>query len=208
MNMNYIKNLEEERLLKAKLLLNKINHKQDLINKKNEQIENLNYEKDLITEDIVHTIKNSLQDSEFNLIWGASSVYRDAWRYGYNKDYPDANIFKDDETKDKAKKAYKWVTDSIKEKILLNNKKFKLKSISVYGYDNQGYSFYYTYGKQAFEIYIPMFNTTNKDNYKEMLLGYRILIKTSDNCWKCILYNIDYHQLANNFKEYLEKLEV
>ena len=192
--------LEEQRLLKAKLLEKSIKQRTDLIREKNQLITNLNYEKDLITDDIVNIIKQQLVDSEFNLIFGFSSDYfHTVWLYNQDKEF-----VKD---KDKAKQLFKWITEAIKEKILFNDKQFKLIDITIYGYDRHAYSFQYKYKNHKFDIKIPMFNTVDRKNYKEMLLGYQIYYYTSDNCSKLIANNLDYRQLANDFKQYLESLE-
>ena len=194
------KSLEEQRLLKAKLLEKNIKQRTDLIREKKQLITNLNYEIDLIINDIVDTIKQQLPDSEFNLIGGFESDYfHTVWLYNYDK-----KMVKDE---DKAKQLFKWIIEVIKEKLLLNNNQFKLIDISLYGYDRASYGFQYKYKKHKFEIKIPMFDTVNKENYKEMLIGYQIYYYTSENCSKIIANNLDYHQLANDFKQYLESLE-
>lgn len=194
------KNLEEQRLRKAKLLEKSIKQRTDLMHEKKQLITNLNYEIDLITNDIVDIIKQQLPDSEFNLIFGFdSNDFHTVWLYNQNK-----KLVKDEP---KAKQLFKWVTEAIKEKILFNDKQFKLIDITTYGYDSYAYSFQYKYKNHKFDIKIPMFNAVDRKNYKEMLLGYQIYYYTSDNCSKLIANNLDYHQLANDFKQYIETLE-
>lgn len=169
----FIQKQEVTRQIETKKLLDKINYRQGLINEKDKIIKNLNYEKELITDDIVKLVQ-SLSSSEIALCWGANNrLYHDAWYFFHHKD---ENY--DEEKKNKLKNSYDLILMQIKTNILLKNKDFKLQDISMYGYDGQGYSFYYKYKKYTFELYVPMFDLANKETYKDMLLGYRVLIQT------------------------------
>lgn len=193
---------EAKRQLETKNMLDKINYRQGLINEKDKIIKNLNYEKELITDDIVNLIKN-LTSSEMALCWGANNrLYRDVWYY-----YHHINEIEDEENKKKLKNSYDLVLMQIKSRILLDNKEFKLQNISAYGYDGRGYSFIYKYKKETFEIYIPMFDVANEGTYQDMLIGYRILIQNSKSTWTSIICDLNPNVVANKLKEYIEKLE-
>ena len=190
--------LKEQRLLKAKILKQQIEKRSNLVAEKESLIEKINYEKRLIVNDIINTFKNEMQSSEFNLIWGIDETsYYTVWLYHQNKN-----------DEEKTKQLFKWITDVIKEKILLNNKHFKLTEIIMTGYNRQSYRFEYKYKKHKFGVEIPMFNTTNNENYKEMLLGYKIYHYTSEYTLELIISNLDYNQLANEFKQYIDSLEI
>ncbi len=193
------KQLETERQLKTAQRLKDINYRQNLISEKNELIEKLNFEKTLITDDLVKTIKN-LNSSEISLIWGANSqCFHDAWRYFHSKDE-----IKNEEIKKKWKRNYEYVITRITEVLLLDNKNFKLKKINAYGYDESHFGFEYKYKKKMFEISIPMFDNTTNENYKEILLGYKVYIQTSEHCWSLIAKDLDPNVVAQKLKEYVE----
>ena len=193
------KELETERQLKTAQQLKEIDYRQNLIDEKSELIKKINFEKTLIIDDLVKTIK-TLSSSEISLIWGANSQYfHDAWRYFNYKDKVE-----DEEEKKKWKQSYEYVIAKINSTILLDNKNFKLKKIVVYGYDGYQYAFEYKYKKQTFEIAIPMFDHTTSENYKEMLLGYRIFIQTSESCWSLIIKDLAPNVVAQKLKEYIE----
>ena len=194
---------EAKRQIEAKNLLDKINYRQYLINEKDKIIKNLNYEKELITDDIISIVKN-FTSSELSLIWGTSSkCYDDAWKYFHYKDE-----IKDEEEKKKMKNAYDLVLMQIKSRILLENKSFKLQNIYFYGYDKTYYSFVYKYKKHVFELKIPMFDRTTNENYKDIILGYRVLIQKYEHTWSTIICDLNLNVVANKLKEYIEKLEV
>jgi hypothetical protein len=199
----FISEQEAKRQIETKKLLDKINYRQDLINEKDKIIKNINYEKELITNDIVELVRN-LTSSEISLIWGASSVYYDdAWRYFHYKDE-----IKDEEKNKKMKNTYNLVLMQIKSKILLEDKNFKLQNIYFYGYDKMCYSFVYKYKKHVFELKIPMFDIANKETYIDMMLGYQILIQTSEHCWSTIICDSNPDVVANKLKEYIKELEI
>lgn len=201
-NLNYLmQNIEEKHLFKVKVLEQQTKKRLNLIEEKNNTIKNLEYEKDLITEDLIRIIKEEM-NQELNLIWGKDSysAYHTVWVYNQNK-----NNVKDQE---KAKQLFKQITNTIREKILLGNKDFKLIEIIMKGYNGESYEFMYKYKKHKFGIKIPMFNTVNKENYNDMLLGYKIYYYKSEHCCTNIMFNLNYNQLANDFKQYIESLEV
>lgn len=196
----FIQEQEAKRQIETKKLLDKINYRQGLINEKDKIIKNLNYEKELITNDIIELVRN-LTSSELALLWGNDNrVYHYAWLYQNQEIANEKNI-------DKCKNANQLVLMQIENKILLKNKDFKLQGISVYGYDGRGYSFIYKYKKHTFELYVPMFNLANKETYKDMLLGYQVLIQTGEHSWSMIFCDLSPDVVAKKLKEYIEKLE-
>ena len=198
----FIQEQEVQMEKETKNLLDKINYRQGLINEKDKTIKNLNYEKELITDDIVKLVQ-SLSSSEIALCWGANNrLYHDAWYY-----YHHINEIEDEENKKKLKNNYDFVLKQIKTKILLDNKEFKLQTISAYGYDGRGYSFIYKYKKEIFEIYIPMFDIANSAIYMDMLIGYRVLIQTGGSTWTSIICDLSPDVVANKLKEYIEGVE-
>ena len=198
---NMLNNIEEQKKFETNILEKQIKQRLNLLDKKKQLIRELTYEKDLIIDDVCNIFKNEVFSSNLSLIWGIDeTAYHTAWLYHYDKEKC--------QDQNKAKQTFKWITDTIKEKILLNNKQFKLDEIILNGYDRKSYDFHYKYKKHIFNITIPMFATTNKDNYETMIVGYKIYDSTSPHTWSCILTNLDYRQLALDFKQYIDNLEV
>lgn len=183
---------------KAKYVLDEIKLRVERKNQKDKLIEELNYEKDLITHDIISIIKNDLAYTEYNLFAGHNQeMFSKAWRYiNLKKDI-------DKETKKDYKKSFDFVTHIIEENILSGNKDFKLKEIYDYNF-SQGYDFIYEYKDHKFSISIPMFANTNEKNYSQMLYGYRISHYESKHTSMQIIYGLDYTKVANDFKQWLE----
>lgn len=199
-NLPY-KSYESVQEEKAKYVLDEIKLRQERKNKKDKLIEELNYEKDLITHDIINIIRSDLAYTQYNLFVGYNQeMFSKTWRYiNFKKDKNDI----DKEVKKDYKKSFDFVTHIIEENILLGNKDFKLKEIYDYSF-SQAYEFIYEYKNHKFSISIPMFANTNEKNYLQMLYGYRISHYDSKHSSRQIIYGLDYTKVANEFKQWLE----
>ena len=198
-NMPY-KNYEDMEGEKAKYVLDEIKLRLERKNQKDKLIEELNYEKDLITQNIISIIRNDLAYTKYNLFAGYNrEMFSKAWRYiNFKKDKDDI----DKETKKDFKKSFDFVANTIMENILLNNKDFKLKEIYDYNF-SQGYEFIYEYKNHKFSINIPMFSNTDEKNYSQMLSGYKISHFESKYTSMQIICGLDYTKVANDFKQWL-----
>lgn len=185
---------------KAKYVLDEIKLRQERKNQKDKLIEELTYEKDLITHDIINIIKSDLAYTQYNLFAGHNQeMFSKTWKYiNFKKS---ENI--DKETKKDYKKSFDFVTNIIMENILLGNKDFKLKEIYDCNF-SQAYNFIYEYKNNKFSINIPMFANTNEKNYLQMLYGYCISHYDSKHSSRQIIYGLDYTKVANDFKQWLK----
>lgn len=191
--LRFVGSLEKYNLEKAKNIVKTINNKQMKLKAKEEQIEDLQYESNLIEIDIIDDIKNDLYRSDFNLFCMITpNGFDETWRYSR------------DNTKEDYKKSYNFVTNRIKEYILKNNKDYKLQSVINYNFGVY-YEFEYKYKNKVIRIDVPMYPAANKDNYKELMHGYRVYLQTSSNCWKQIYCNIDYKEITNFLEDYTKK---
>jgi hypothetical protein len=192
------KNYETMESEKAKYVLDEIKLRQERKKKKDKLIEELNYEKDLITHDIINIIRSDLTYTKYNLFVGYNQeMFSKAWRYINLRKDADKEVKKD------YKKSFDFVTHIIEENILSGNKDFKLKEIYDYNF-SQAYEFIYEYKDHKFSISIPMFANTNEKNYLQMLYGYRISHYESKHTSMQIIYGLDYTKVANDFKQWLE----
>lgn len=191
--------LEVQRLAEAKNIIDGINNKKRKIKAKKEQIEDLQYESDLITRDIINTIKIDLYRSEYNLFSMISAnTFWEAWTYKGTKKWDDK------EKKKEFKKSYNFIVDRIKEEILKNNDEFKLINIIDSNYSTF-YNFEYEYKDIKIGISIPIYIHANKDNYEDLLKGYRALICQSGACWQQIICDLNYREVADKLESYLKE---
>lgn len=193
----FILQQEYEEKLKAQNIVSQIQIRQKRKNDKLKLIEELNYEKDLITNDIVGIIQRDLGCSQYNLFKGFDAdVFWKVWKYFWHKD----DLKKKE--KEEFESLYSYILSVIKEKILLNNNDFVLTKIIESC--SMHYVFEYLYKNQTIAVYIPMFSHTDSENYFEMLEGYRVFLGEKYH-YKCIVSGLDYDKVANDLKEWIEK---
>lgn len=203
MNWNledFISQQEKNEKLKAEIVLEKIKIRQQRKNDKIKKIEELNYEKDLIVDDIINIVKKELNCSKYNLFTGFfSDTFHNIWRYFHYKEEIKKREIEQIET------VFNYVTSQIKEKILLNDENFELTKVvdSCYG---RHYVFEYSYKNHNFYVYIPMFDKANDENYAELLEGYKIYYKKSEYHDEIIAYGLDYDEVAKELKEFIQNL--
>ena len=185
--------------LKAQNIVSEIQIRQKRKNDKIKLIEELNYEKDLITNDIVGIIQRDLSCSQYNLFRGFNpDVFRKVWQYYHYKDTLT------NKEKEEFKSSYEYIVSVIKEKILLNNNDFELTKIIDSCFERH-YVFEYLYKNQQIQVYIPMFLHTDNENYLEMLEGYKVYHNVDKYRYDCIICGLDYDEVASKLKEWSEK---
>ena len=195
---------EEKDKLDAEDLLKTIKTKQDKIKAKEDLIENLLYEKSLITQDLCKSVKE-IQDSYFGLfryIVNGDFMWR-TWKYFNYKDEVENDEELTEEEKERYRNDFEFVTVRIKRAFELDDD-FELLAVSMYNY-YAGYYFQYKYTGDKYrheeiEIYIPDFTRGDIQD----IGGYHINYKSSECCWDYIANGLDYHELAKTLKKWLE----
>lgn len=153
----------------------------DALQKKDDAINTLTYERELILGDIVNTFKTLTEaDIGGSLVPGLQSkLLKDAWRW-FNRKEKDAE------------KSFDVITDRIKQYIFGTYAKyFKLIEVTYWGYDQNRFSFRYqhkTRKKLVFEISVPNYSVIEKNNYLEMFRGL-------------VLYEVEGSTLTQKFND-------
>lgn len=198
---NCLQGLQEmlnEEKAKAKSVLDGIYERIDKASKKTELINNLVYERTLITNDVLKMIKEDLSYSSYNLFMGiVDSGLHGCWvYYNYKGTYEDKEKEKEDE------QSFNFVFNRVKKHLLgIDN----LKLTDVLMYANQwGYQFHFIYNKNKFFVFVPNFASANADNFVYLLQGYRVFRK-KDDCFEEIVADIDYANIEPKFKAWLRK---
>lgn len=168
---------------KASFVVQSIKNRIELQSKKQEQIDNLTYEKNLIVNDIVELIKEDLTDSAYNIFFGiliADAMHR-AWNYhrALSENKLDTLSYKDYNDKEVTVEdfeiSYNFVLNEIKRRLIPEkyHKKLKVIEITMCNYGAR-YSWKFKIDGVEFMIEVPIFSYTNKDNYIDMLAGYEL----------------------------------
>ena len=165
---------------------------------KQTQIDTLKYEKDLIEQDIINTIKNSYTyEEDYNIIWGGN----------YEQFFSEVKEHLKD--KRKHKDTFNFIDNIIKTKLLDNHTEFELcEVIDFHGQgwvpDVTSYRVYYKYKDIKLEVAIPNFKVATVKDYEYLLAGTGILYQVSENVWNTIGYDINYKNVAEKFKEWIK----
>ena len=186
-------------------LLDKIKKVQDRLNNKDKAIEELQYERNLIFDNLCSIISNDLKNSAFNIFRGfTSDICWKAWRWcGYkdkvNKSFDNGKITKDEYEQYKAcfdmtvSSVSHCFFDKLKDEVIF---KEIIKNWTV------GYDYIYTYKGQEISIFIPIFHADIND-YCYALAGYKASYKKSEHVKGYITNSLDYKEVAEKLQDWL-----
>lgn len=202
---------ESEENAKAKYALDETKKRIEKANKKQEEINNLAYEKGLIITDVLNIIKEDINQSYYNIFryLNVNDLLWEAWKYSSFKNKGAlSEIEKSHEESPECCKSlkdfetsYDFVLKIVKDRLIPD--KYRDESILVriinYSYSTS-YEFTFKYKDVEFIICIPIFNHVNDKNYSELLSGYILRFNESEYC-------VGWGFSSVNPKEFQEKLE-
>ncbi len=191
--------------LKSNYIVNEIKKRQEKLAAKEEMIANLQYEKDLILNDIIEVIKQDLAISGHYILRGfnAETMLEKAWRYCCHKNEPE--YYQTEEAREEDKNCYNYILITINRSILLDKKEFKFNDkIINYNYGTS-YEFEYIIRGHKIFINIPNYSNANVKNYLDLLEGYIVRYEESENVYGIITNNLDYQELAKDLIAWINK---
>ena len=186
-------------------LLDKIKKVQDRLNNKDKAIEELQYERNLIFDNLCSIINNDLKSSVFNIFRGfTSDICWKAWRWCHYKNDVDEELAKGKLTKDEYEQ-YKTCFDMTVSRVsnyFFDKLKDEVKFKEIIRNWTTGYDYIYTYKGQEISIFIPIFHADIKD-YCYALDGYRAGYKESEYVRGYITSSLDYKEVAEKVQDWL-----
>ena len=186
-------------------LLDKIKKVQDRLNNKDKAIEELQYERNLIFDNLCSIISNDLRTSVFNIFRGfTSDICWKAWRWCHYKDNVNKELDNDELTKDEYEQ-YKTCFDmtvSLVSDYFFGKLKDEVVFKEIIKNWTTGYDYIYTYKGQEISIFIPIFHADIKD-YCYALDGYRAGYKESEYVRGYITSSLDYKEVAEKLQDWL-----
>ena len=204
---NYMLSLEEKEKAEAEYVLNQYKDRLAKVDKKDEEIKNLTYERNLIFQDAMSIVNNDIKNSALNIFRYMDGMFLwKAWKYHF---YP--NEITDDNGKvdEKKTKEYKSCLDYAKSiieaRFFENNKKFKYSKILMYNYGAY-YEFEYTYGKGTLEIAVPVFGGVNEKTYVDTMGGYAVRY-VDGNVHYLLAQGFDFDIIKKNIKAWCDKVD-
>lgn len=205
----FAEGFEKAEFDKADFVVSEINKRIAREKAKQQQIDELTYEKDLITRDIVDTVRTDLHRSKYNIFYGfKTDIFNKAWRYFWHKkDKEYWDEFKDEAKakKKEYKNCFELVTDYIKRHILNNDDTYELVEIIDSNF-SRAYCFQYKYKDQIIQLTIPMWHCADTTTYQEMLHGYLLNYQSPKykHCWDFICCDLDYRKVAERLAEWVK----
>lgn len=199
----YFVDYDKREKMKNDYIIEQIKGRIKKLETKNETIKNLQYEADLIQNDIISCIRYDLSNSQNNIFWGVvDDIMHRAWLYG-----KETKEWEDKEQYERCKTAYDYVLSIIKIKFLKGIDNVNFKEICMYGYGGYAYDFRYEINGINIEIYVPNFSQTNSQNYSEMLNGYAVRYEESPHSWDWISGGFDLEKIHQDLVDFITKKE-
>lgn len=185
---------EAKQELARQATLSNLQQKQDFFKKKNTLIEELEYEKKLIQDDIISYIQTDI-NSYFGMFSGLSDQM-------YSKFFHIFHQSKEERTKDD-QGLYKMIINDITTKFLHSNKDFKIDDVYDYNFSEK-YEFLFKYKKHRVYINIPQFSRANEKNYLDLLTGYNFGIEKNEHHWEVLYSSLRYEEVADFIAKWVE----
>ena len=186
-------------------LLDKIKKVQDRLANKDKTIEELQYERNLIFDNLCSIISNDLKNSVFNIFREfTSDICWKAWRWCHYKDNVNEELTNGKLTKDEYEqyKACFDMTVRLVSDYFFGKLKDEVKFKEIIRNWTVGYDYIYTYKGQEISIFIPIFHADIKD-YCYALDGYRAGYKESEYVRGYITSSLDYKEVAEKVQDWL-----
>lgn len=186
---------QEEKFEEAKALyaLKETDKRIEKANKKQEEIDNLTYEKGLILQNALDVIREDINQSYYNIFryLNIRETLWLTWKYAHFKKENRLEDIEKDYKKDKKynkplkdyKVAFDFVVDTVKDRLIPEKYRKKSDLIKIIDCNHSTqYEFTFKYKNIEYGICIPMFINANQDNYLELLGGYALRFKDSEYC--------------------------
>ena len=207
-SLNYFHDNQEE--LEKKFIVDEINLRLDRLSKKTEEITKLEYEKNLILNDVCGVINNDLRNSRWNLFsYFTQDIYWKAWKYCHYKEDLEEDVKNKELTSDEFnsyKSSFGYTKDTVQRVFFGEELKDMVEFKEIIRDWEIGYSYNFIYKDQEIQIFIPTF-MCDESTYQYMLDGYHVSYRESENCTSWITHNLDYHKVASRLQEWLKNEE-
>lgn len=167
---------------RAQYVKSEIDKRIEKYKQKEEEIENLKYESNLIVSDIIGTIREDLEESFYNIFkWYQKDILSKTWKFSRDKDNEDFK--KDKKEYDEHKACYEVVINRVKVGLIPEkyHKRLKLVEIIDFNYETE-YEFKFQYKTLEFIICTPVFHNATKENYTDILSGYKLKTEDKSSC--------------------------
>lgn len=191
----------------AKIAVNGIRERKKLLASKEEEIQRLKYESELIERDICSVIRDEFPEiAGFNLFYGLQiNLLPQAWRY-FNRPKGDSPSKRSgsETAEDEEKRAFEFVDDTMRKTFFPFDKKAKLIEL-LYVEGRKAYDFVYECMGSRIHVTVPIFAHVSKENCRSMLMGYVAYYEESALSLVQFASSLEYAELAKEIKAFVKK---
>jgi hypothetical protein len=196
---------DEREKLKNAHILNELSIRQERVKAKEKAIAELQYERDLIFNDVLAVFKNDIVYSEMNIFRGLQTDFlRRAWLFNEKelKEQVKEGKLTKEELKQR-KNEYNFAINTVMNAFFEEEFQEKVKFTKIIQEWTVGYAFYFEYKDQEISIYIPTFGAIDEKSYSHMISGYRVNYKESEYCYNFICSNLEPKKVKERLNEWL-----
>lgn len=199
-------NLRRADNARAEYVMCEIRLRFDMLHNKDNEIKKLQYERDLIEEDIIGGIKNDIASFCYNIFrMSTPNLLDQAWRYHYLKSEERLHELGNKEKKE-LKSSYDYVVLMVKRQLVPEKYHDKMKLTDVYNWCySTAYEFRFELKNLNFNIFIPNFQSANSKNYLELVMGYRLEFDVGDHCQETVIKDINPEKFKERMGMWLEE---
>lgn len=171
-------------------------------------VDNIRSAKDLYDRQAIYAADAvKLEELAFNNYINAIKNYKS--RYDYPKHLMELAWDEQDKKYKKERPNFHSLESMIQEDFFKGNKDFKLKNITLCGYDGFGYTFNFICDNQSVDIFIPLKSSLNSENLEYAYYGkFAFSIRKDEYTSEICIADYQIDNIANYISKYFSNKQV
>lgn len=189
-------------------LLEALNYRVERLKAKQKAINELKYDEQVITNDIITFMKDQIYCSTLNKFVGATGqTIWEAWRW-FNKNPLEEQTDKDIKW-DECKKSFEYISHLMSMYYLIDYKNFKLEEMLLNRFDNSlDLGYVYEPTKRKIKITLPNFQAINADSYIYLLNGFIVRYAEYEHVYGILIQSWDIEKIQKAIDKYVKEGKV
>jgi hypothetical protein len=196
---------DEREKLKNAHILNELSIRQERVKAKEKAIAELQYERDLIFNDVLAVFKKDIAYSEMNIFRGLKTDFlHRAWLFDEKKlkqEVKEGKLTKEELKQRKSE--HNFAVTTIINKFFEKELQEEIKFTKIIHEWDIGYAFYFEYRGQEIFISIPIFAAISAESYSRMVSGYVVNYKESEYCYGFVCSSLNPNEVRKKLNEWL-----
>lgn len=191
-------------------LLEALNYRVERLKAKQKAINELKYDEQVITNDIITFMKDQMYLSTLNKMVGVTGgTLWEAWRWFNHKpleEQPDSAV---KINWDECKKSFDYLTSLMNTYYLIDYKNFKLEEVLLNrASDDLELEYVYEPTQRKIAITVPNFQAINADSFTELLDGYTVRYYEYEHVRSILIRSWDIEKIQKAIDKYVKEGKV